>query len=107
MLLQSKRESRQTFFYHHKNQRYQTTANDEKLGDKQKVSEGLVPIWYYSPENTSKFCAEGSVKNLLNVLRLSEHDVSVFWDLVTAPLHSISERLREAVQKLSVTTTAK
>ncbi len=32
------------FFHHHKNQRYQTTANDEKLGDKQTVLEGLVPI---------------------------------------------------------------
>ncbi len=87
------------FFHHHKNQRYQTTANDEKLGDKQTVSEGLVPIWYYSLENTSKFCAEGSVKNLLNMLRLSEHDVSVFWDLATAPLHSIGERLCEAAPK--------
>jgi hypothetical protein len=31
------------FFQHHENQRYQTTANDEKLGDKQTFSEGLVP----------------------------------------------------------------
>ncbi len=88
------------FFHHHKNQRYQTTANDEKLCDKQTVLEGLVPIRYYSLENTSKFCTEGSVKNLLNMLRLSEHDVSVFWDLATAPLHSISECLREAVPKI-------
>jgi hypothetical protein len=88
------------FFHHHKNQRYQTTANDEKLGDKQTLSEGLVSIQYYSLENTSKICAEGSVKNLLNMLRLSEHDVNVFWDLATAPLHSISERLREAVSKI-------
>jgi hypothetical protein len=26
-------------FHHHNNQRYKTTANDEKLGDKQTVSE--------------------------------------------------------------------
>ncbi len=88
------------FFHHHKTQRYQTTAIDEKLGDKQTVSEGLVPIQYYSLENTLKFCAEGSVKNLLNMLRLSEHDVSVIWDLATAPLHSISEHLREVVPKI-------
>ncbi len=59
-----------------------------------------VPIQYYSLENTSKFCTEGSVKNLLNMLRLSEYDVSVFWDLVTAPLHSISELLRDVVLKI-------
>jgi hypothetical protein len=79
---------------------YKTTANDEKLCDKQTVSESLVPIQYYSLENTSKFCAEGSVKNLLNMLRLSEHDVSMFWDLATAPLHSISEHLRDVVPKI-------
>jgi hypothetical protein len=85
------------FFHHHNNQRYKTTANDEKLCDKQTVSECLVPIQYYSLENTSKFCTEGSVKNLLHMLRLSEHDVSVFWDLATVPLHSISECLHEVV----------
>jgi hypothetical protein len=34
------------------------------------------------------------------MLRLSEHGVSVFWDLATAPLHSISERLRDVVPKI-------
>jgi hypothetical protein len=79
---------------------YQTTENDEKSGDKQTVSEGLVPIQFYSLENTSKFCTEGSMKNLLNMVILSEHDVSMIWDLATAPLHSISERLHEAVPKI-------
>ncbi len=64
------------------------------------MSESPVPIRYYSLENTSKFCAEGYVKNLLNMLRLSEHDVSLFWDLATAPLHSISEHLCDVVQKI-------
>jgi hypothetical protein len=77
-----------------------TTENDEKLCHKQTVSKCLVPVQYYSLENTSKFCTEGSVKNLLNMLRLSEHDVSMFWDLVTASLHSISERLRDVVPKI-------
>ncbi len=88
------------FFHHHNKQRYKTTANDEKLCDKQTVLQSLVPIRYYSLENTSKFCAEGSVKNLLNMLRLSEHDVSVFWDLATASLHSISEWLHDVVPKI-------
>ncbi len=74
--------------------------NDEKVGDKQTVSEGLVPIQYYSLENTSKFCTEGLVKNLLHMLRLNEHDVSMLWDLTIAPLHSISKRLCDAVPKI-------
>ncbi len=87
-------------FHHHNKQRYKTTANDEKLCDKQIVLESLVPIRYYSLENTSKFCTEGSVKNLLNMLRLSEHDVSMFWDLATAPLQSISEHLCYVVPEI-------
>jgi hypothetical protein len=77
-----------------------TKTNDEKLCDKKTESECLVPIQYYSLENTSKFCAEGSVKNLLYMLRLSEYDVTVYWDLATAPLHSISERLHDVVPKI-------
>jgi hypothetical protein len=34
------------------------------------------------------------------MLRLSDHDVCMFWDLATAPLHSISERLRDVVPKI-------
>jgi hypothetical protein len=77
-----------------------TKTNDEKLCQQKTELEGLVPIRYYSLENTSKFCAEGSMKNLLHMLRLSEHDVNVFWDLATAPLHSISECLGDVVPRI-------
>ncbi len=77
-----------------------TKTNDEILCDQKIESEGLVPIQYYSLENTSKFCAEGPVKNLLHMLRLSEHDANMFCDLATAPLHSISERLGDVVPKI-------
>jgi hypothetical protein len=97
----SKRKRIETdFFHHHNNQRYKTTANDEKLCDKQTVSKSQVPIRFYSLENTSKFCTEESVKNLLNMLRLSEHDMSMFWDLAAALLHSISEPLCDVVPKI-------
>ncbi len=76
-----------------------TKTNDEKLCEQKTESEGLDPIQYYSFENTPKFCAEGSVKNLLHMLRLSEYDVNVFWDLATAPLYSISECLGDVVPK--------
>ncbi len=61
--------------------------------------ESLVPIQYYLLENESKFCAEGSVTILPNMVRLSKHDVSMFWDIAAAPHHSISERLRDVVPK--------
>jgi hypothetical protein len=77
-----------------------TKTSDEKLCHKTTESECLVPIQYYSLENTSKFCTEESVKNLLFLLRLSEHDVTAFWDLATAPLDSISECLCDVVLKI-------
>ncbi len=40
------------------------------------------------------------MKNLLYMLRLSEHDVTPFWELATAPLYSISERLCDVVPKI-------
>ncbi len=63
-------------------------------------SVGMPGPQYYSLENTSKFCIEGAVKHLLNMWRLSEHAVRMFWDLATTPFHSISERLREVVPKI-------
>jgi hypothetical protein len=47
------------FFHHHNNKMCMTKTNDEKLCDKKTESECLVPIGYYSLENTSKFYAEG------------------------------------------------
>ncbi len=82
------------------NEMRMTKTNDEKLCNKTTDLECLVPIRYYSLQNTSTFCAEGSVRNLLYMLRLSEHDVTVFWKLATAPLHSISERLCDVVPKI-------
>ncbi len=88
------------FFHHHNNHMCMTKMNDENVCDKKTESECLVSMQYYSLENTSKFCAEGSVKNLFHMLRLSEHHVTMFWDLATAPLHSISERLCDVVPKI-------
>ncbi len=34
------------------------------------------------------------------MLRLSEHDITVFWDIATAPPHSISEHLCDVVPKI-------
>jgi hypothetical protein len=36
------------FFHHHNNQRYKTTANDEKLCDKKIVSKSPVHVQYFS-----------------------------------------------------------
>jgi hypothetical protein len=50
---------------------------------------------YYSRENFSKLCAEGAVRNLMNVLHCSSADMTSFWNLATSPLHLIQNSLNE------------
>jgi hypothetical protein len=50
---------------------------------------------FYSRENLCKLCAEGAVRNLMNVLHCSPADMTSFWNLATSPLHSIQNSLNE------------
>jgi len=58
---------------------------------------------YYSRENFSKLCAEGAVRNLMNVLHCSPADMTSFWNLATSPLHSILHSLNEVNLPRAVT----
>jgi len=50
---------------------------------------------FYSREILGKFCAEGSIKNLMNVLHCSHADMTSFWNLAASSLHSILAILNE------------
>jgi len=50
---------------------------------------------FYSRENLCKLCAEGAIRNLLNVLHCSHADMSSFWKLATSSLQSILATLNE------------
>ena len=50
---------------------------------------------FYSRENLGKLCAEGAIRNLMNVLHCSHADMTTFWELATSSLHSILASLNE------------
>ncbi len=50
---------------------------------------------FYSRENLCKLCAEGAVRNLMNVLHCSPADMKSFWNLATSSIHSILATLNE------------
>ena len=50
---------------------------------------------FHSRENSCKLCAEGAVRNLMNVLHCSPEDMTSFWNLATSPLHLIQQSLNE------------
>jgi hypothetical protein len=56
---------------------------------------GEMSNMFYSRDNLGKMCAEGAVRNLMNVLHCSPADMTSFWILATSSLHSIKEMLNE------------
>ena len=66
----------------------QGTTKDRKtqdiIGPTSLRNEMLNETKFYSAENTSKFCAEGAVKNLLHRMQMTDHDIKSFWNLATS-----------------------
>ncbi len=50
---------------------------------------------FYSKDNWSKLCAEGAIRNLMNMLQCSAEDMSTFWELAISPLLLIKSHLKE------------
>ncbi len=57
---------------------------------------------FYSRENFSKLCAEGAVRNHMNMLHCSPADMTSFWNLATSPLHLIQNSLNEVQVPIAV-----
>jgi hypothetical protein len=38
---------------------------------------------FYSKDNLSKLCAEGAVRNLMNMLHCSSDELDTFWEMAT------------------------
>jgi hypothetical protein len=51
---------------------------------------------FYSEKNSSKLCAEGAIRNLMNVLHCPENELKQFWDVVQLPVNRILQTLGES-----------
>ncbi len=58
--------------------------------------EGHIENVFYWEKNSFKFCAEGAIQNLMNILHCSKHDKDRFWNIVTSPVHLIPQALGES-----------
>ena len=56
---------------------------------------GQMKNMFYSKDNLSKLCAEGAIRNLMNMLQCSAEDMSTFWELATSPLLLIKSHLKK------------
>jgi hypothetical protein len=75
---------------------YQNSSMNNQMSKKTiQTPPGEMCNMFYSSENLCKLCAEGAVRNLMNVLHCSLEDMTCFWNLATSPLHSIQKSLNE------------
>jgi hypothetical protein len=63
------------------------------------VLEGCTENMFYCEKNSSKLCAEGAIRNLMNVLHCHEDEVKQFWDIVQSPIHMILRWVNYLCQK--------
>ncbi len=75
---------------------YQNTSMNNQMSKKSiQTQPGEICNMFYSRENLGKLCAEGSIRNLMNLLHCSHADMTTFWNLATSSLHSILATLNE------------
>ena len=60
-------------------------------------NETLNETRFYSAKNTSKFCAEGAVKNLLHRMQMTDQDINCSWNLATSTVAKRSEDLHDPI----------
>jgi hypothetical protein len=85
----SERKRKATDFYQYSSMSYQMSKKTMQTPPGQMLN------MFYSRENLCKLCAEGAVRNLMNVLHCSTEDMTSFWNLATSPLHTIQNVLNE------------
>ena len=75
---------------------YQNSSMNNQMSKKSmQTPPGEQLNMYYSRENLSKLCAEGAIRNLMNMLHCSPAEMLIFWNLATSSLYSIQNSLNE------------
>ncbi len=59
-------------------------ASTEQCHHNGSAPEGCIEHIFYCERNSSKFCAEGAIGNLMDVLHCSKNDMDQFWNIVTS-----------------------
>ncbi len=62
-------------------------------------ADGQVEHIFFNPDNFSRQCAQGSLANLLHMLKCSKEELDLFWNLACSDNVILEERLGEPAPK--------
>jgi hypothetical protein len=66
-----------------------TQDNNKKYKVRSGPPPGQIENHFHSECNELKFCAEGSLHNLMSMMHCSDADLDLFWTLATSPIHTV------------------
>jgi len=89
------RKRKATDFYQNLQVKKSKIRTSKKSEESSEPPPGQMKNMFYSTDNLTKLCAEGAIRNLMNMLQCSAEDTSTFWELATSPLLSIKCHLKE------------
>ena len=89
------RKHKATDFYQNLQVKKSKIRTSKKSEESLEPPPGQMKNMFYSTDNLTKLCAEGAIRNLMNMLQCSAEDTSTFWELATSPLLSIKCHLKE------------
>ena len=72
-----------------------TQENVKKYKVRSGPPSGLIENRFYSECNELKFCAEGSLCNLMSMIHCSDANLDLFCTLATSPIHTVMTELRQ------------
>jgi hypothetical protein len=89
------RKRKATDFYQNVQVKKSKIRTSKKSEESLEPPPGQMKNMFYSEDNLSKLCAEGAIRNLMNMLQCSADDMSTFWELATSSLLLIKSQLKE------------
>jgi hypothetical protein len=89
------RKRKATDFYQNVQVKKSKIRTSKKSEESLEPPPGQMKNMFYSKDNLSKLCAEGAIRNLMNMLQCLVKDMSTFWELATSLLLLIKSQLKE------------
>ncbi len=89
------RKRKATDFYQNLQVKKSKIRASKKSEESLEPPPGQMKKMFYSKDNFTKICAEGTTRNLMGMFQCSVEDMSTFWELATSPLPLIMSHLKE------------
>ena len=77
------------------------TIHEAQPDDRLICKNGQLTNIFFSADNSSKQCAQGSITNLLHMLQCSKEQIDLFWQLANSHVEYLVQNLRLELPKKS------